>query len=87
MNNELLDQELSLNELEDANGGLIFGLLIAALLPSPANAPAPGDDIYTKPGLIEVGTTGSTLGNPDGKASGVKAGEDGKGCTDRWLPF
>ena len=86
MNNELLEQELSLNELEDVNGGLL-GLLIAALLPSPANAPAPGDDIYTKPGLIEVVTTGSTLGNPDGRAPGVWAGEDGKGCTDRGLPF
>ena len=86
MKNELLDQELSLNELEDVNGGFL-GLLIAALLPAPANAPAPGDDIYTKPGLIEVVITGSTLGNPDGKTPGVWAGEDGKGCTDRGLPL
>ena len=64
-----------------------FTLLIAALLPSLANAPSFGDDIYEKPGVIEVIKTGSTLGSPDGTA-GVWAGEDGKGgCTDRNLPL
>ena len=78
---ENVDQELSLTDLQTANGGF-FLLLVSALLPGVANAPAPGDDIYTKPGLLEVAKTGSTLGEPDGKAPGVwnpPGGEQG-GC-------
>ena len=78
---ENVDQELSLTDLQTANGGF-FLLLVSALLPGVANAPAPGDDTYTKPGLLEVAKTGSTLGEPDGKAPGVwnpPGGEQG-GC-------
>ena len=78
---ENVDQELSLTDLQTANGGF-FLLLVSALLPGVANAPAPGDDTYTKPGLLEVAKTGSTLGEPDDKAPGVwnpPGGEQG-GC-------
>ena len=70
---ENVDQELSLTDLQTANGGF-FLLLLSALMPGVANAPAPGDDIYTKPGLLEVAKTGSTLGEPDGKAPGGDSG-------------
>ena len=86
---ENIDQELSLADLQTANGGF-FLLLVSALLPGVANAPAEGDDIYTKPSLWEVAKTGSTLGEPDGTQGGgtnVAPGPDGKGCTDRNLPF
>ena len=78
---ENIDQELSLEDLQTANGGFLL-LLVSALLPGVANAPAEGDDIYTKPSLWEVAKTGSTLGEPDGKAPGVwnpPGGEQG-GC-------
>ena len=45
---ENMDQELSLEDLQTANGGFLL-LLVSALLPGVANAPAEGDDIYTKP--------------------------------------
>jgi hypothetical protein len=86
---ENIDQELSLAELQNANGGF-FLLLVSALLPGVANAPAEGDDIYTKPSLWEVAKTGSTLGESDGTQGGgtnVAPGPDGRGCTDRNLPF
>ena len=64
---ETVDQELQLEELSEMNGGLLL-MLIAALLPGVANAPGEGDDVYTKPGMLEVIKTGSTLGESDGKA-------------------
>ena len=65
--NDSIDQELSLDDLQTMNGGFLL-LLVAALLPGVANAPGEGDDVYTKPGTWEVIKTGSTLGEPDGKA-------------------
>ena len=64
---ELTDQELSIQDLQAANGG-VFLLLLSALLPGVANAPGKGDDVYTKPAIPEVIKTGSTLGESDGKA-------------------
>ena len=63
---ENTDEELSIDDLQAANGGGAM-LLLAALLPNVANAPAKGDDIYLKPSVWEVFWTGSTLGEPDGK--------------------
>ena len=86
---ENTDQELSIQDLQAANGGGVL-LLLAALFPGVANAPDKGDDIYLKPSVWEVFKTGSTLGEPDGKEGGpakVAPGPDGKGCTDRNLPF
>ena len=83
------DQELSLDDLQNVNGG-VFLLLLSALMPGVANAPGEGDDIYMKPSLWEIAKTGSTLGAPDGTQGGctnVAPGPDGKGCTDRNLPF
>ena len=71
------------------NGGFLL-LLVSALLPGVANAPAEGDDIYTKPSLWEVAKTGSILGEPDGTAGGgtkVAPAPDGRGCTDQNLPL
>ena len=85
---ETTDQELSIQDLQSANGGIL--MLLAALLLGVANAPAKGDHIYTKPSLWEVVTTMSTLGEPDGtegNSTNVAPGPDGKGCTDRNLPF
>ena len=82
---ENIDQEISLADLKTANGGF-FLLLVSALLPGVANAPAEGDDIYAKPSVWEVAKTGSTLGEPDGTQGGstnVAPGPEGKGCTDR----
>ena len=50
---ELTDQELSIQDLQAANGG-VFLLLLSALLPGVANAPGKGDDVYTKPAIPEV---------------------------------
>ena len=82
------DQELSLQELQAANGGIL--MLIAACLPGVANAPDKGDDIYEKPSVWEVFKSFSTLGEPDGKEGGppqVAPTSDGKSCTDRNLPL
>ena len=82
------DQELSIEDLQAANGGGAM-LLLAALFPGVANAPDKCDDIYLKPSVWEVFWTGSTLGEPDGTEPGpckVAPGPDGKGCTDRNLP-
>ena len=79
----------SLEDLQTANGGFLL-LLVSALLPGVANAPAEGDDIYTKPSLWEVAKTGSTLGEPDGTqgcGTNVAPDPDGRGCTNRNLPF
>ena len=81
------DQELSLDDLKDANGGFLL-LLLSGLMPGSANAPAPGDDIYLKPSLIEIVKTGSLNGEADGtEPSRVAPSPDGKGCTDRGLPL
>ena len=85
---ENIDQELSFTDLQTANGGF-FLLLLSALLPGVANAPAEGDDFYAKPSVRQVVKTGSTLGEPDGTQGGstnVAPGPEGKGCTDRNHP-
>ena len=85
---ENTDQELSMEDLQGANGGVAM-LILAALLPGVANAPDKCDDIYLKPSVWEVFWTGSTLGEPDGTEPGtckVAPSPDGKGCTDRNLP-
>ena len=67
---ENVDQELSLADLQTANGGFFF-LLVSALLPGVANAPAPCDDTYTKPGLREVVTLVQHLATLKVKLLGV----------------
>ena len=82
------DQELSLQELQAANGGIL--MLIEACLPGIANAPDKGDDINEKPSVWEVLKSFSTLGEPDGQEGGrtqVARISDGKSCTDRNLPL
>ena len=49
MNNELLDQELSLNELEDVNGGIVWWLVLGlCLIPAVAHGKIENSDHKTK---------------------------------------
>ena len=76
--NESIDQELSLDDLQAMNGGWLL-LLISALLPGIANAPGPGDDVYKKPGTLEMIISGNPIGDPDGTAVWQPPGEEGPG--------
>ena len=75
---ESIDQELSLDDLQAVNGGFLL-LLISALLPGIANAPGEGDEVYKKPGIGEIITSGSPNGDPDGTAVWQPPGEEGPG--------
>ena len=46
---ENTDQEISVQDLQAAKGGIL--ILLAALLPGVANAPSQGDGTYTKTSL------------------------------------
>ena len=49
MNNELLEQELSLNELEDVNGGIVWWLVLGlCLIPAVAHGKIENSDLKTQ---------------------------------------
>ena len=49
MNNELLDQELTLNELEDVNGGIVWWLVLGlCLIPAVAHGKIENSDQNTQ---------------------------------------
>ena len=49
MNNELLDQELSLNELEEVSGGIVWWLVLGlCLIPAVAHGKIENSDLKTQ---------------------------------------
>ena len=79
--NETIDQELSLEELQEVNGG--FVLAVAALVVA-AGAVYYGseliDDVKESTAIRDKKISDADEATSDGNSTGVWAGPDGKGC-------